>query len=784
MELAEKQAPVKDSAGPRWFLPVGKLKKYLHLLGLVLLGTTGLGWVFSFPTLKLLIVTFNGDIGLFKPGEMTNPVQQFFGGMPQLLWFGFIAGAALYFATQPRPAKPIVPQSYALTEWFGFAWRGLGVLALLAILGLAAAGRLEATRQLGTTDLVRTDYDEGVHAAAALLMARGNTIYKDFFLTQPPVAPLLWSLPLRMEGGEWAGLNDFLRLRLFSTLIALVTIGLAYITASKMGGKWGGVLAGSLTALALAIDGSAVRTEQQLMLEPVVNLFTVAALAAFVQYDPAYKRSYWLYIAGVFAGLALSVKVPALTVLLALGLSLLIWRRWRSLLIYGIGGLSGYLSLNIYFFITSGTDFIKQAYLYQLLRPFNDLSLAGGFQSETTLTAFDYLARTPQLAFTLLLAMGGLVAIVASWLTKSGAERWLPIVLLAALTCYLYTGKAGFFPHYYDHMVLPLALLGGGIINAWRLNWWSNKPLLAGGAIVGLGLVFVGWQAGQVATREPVRAEWSIERATATNFANLGLEKGTMLSWDARYSFIAGYPMPRDSYNKYMVDSAAYVEYLGLGLETQDLGTVAGRAFFKSKNEDLRQLRYTAAMQNNFLKTAENSDYLLLEPRADSQLTEDTRRKLKQLLANRLDSKEMSIFSNRWLIQRTTDYVFGEKMRLVGINSQYEVKTPGKVPLTFFWQAETKINEDYVIFVHLINEAGEKVAQRDTAPRNGARDTSQWQPGELFDDDQSLEIATNLPPGRYKVVTGVYNPGDGKRLAVSGTGNDSVVITEVTIVGL
>ena len=129
--------------------------------------------------------------------------------------------------------------------WLGWVWRlvGVGLLALILVIGVNY--RLADSLNIGGTDLVRTDYDEGVHASAALLMAHGKQIYRDFFLTQPPVGPLLWSLPLRLGGEAWGGLSDFLRLRLFTTLLSLITIALVYLSGRTLGRQVGRANRGS-----------------------------------------------------------------------------------------------------------------------------------------------------------------------------------------------------------------------------------------------------------------------------------------------------------------------------------------------------------------------------------------------------------------------------------------------------------------------------------------------------------------------------------------------------------
>ncbi len=92
------------------------------------------------------------------------------------------------------------------------------------------------------------------------------------------------------------------------------------------------------------------------------------------------------------------------------------------------------------------------------------------------------------------------------------------------------------------------------------------------------------------------------------------------------------------------------------------------------------------------------------------------------------------------------------------------VELPGELipgqPLTavLHWQAEA-LNSAYpTVFVHLRNEAGDIVTQSDHQPQGGAYPVAAWTPEWAVRDDLQLDVPADLPPGRYELVAGLYEP--------------------------
>ena len=61
------------------------------------------------------------------------------------------------------------------------------------------------------------------------------------------------------------------------------------------------------------------------------------------------------------------------------------------------------------------------------------------------------------------------------------------------------------------------------------------------------------------------------------------------------------------------------------------------------------------------------------------------------------------------------------------------------------------MNENYTVFVHLVDSDGIVRGQKDNAPVNDTYPTSLWQPGEFVTDAYTLPLPPDLPPGDYAV---------------------------------
>ncbi len=83
--------------------------------------------------------------------------------------------------------------------------------------------------------------------------------------------------------------------------------------------------------------------------------------------------------------------------------------------------------------------------------------------------------------------------------------------------------------------------------------------------------------------------------------------------------------------------------------------------------------------------------------------------------------------------------------------------TPGETAtVSLYWQALAAPDRDYTTFVYLVGERGQMAARAEGQPVYGTRPTSGWQPGDTMIDPHRLTIPTTTPPGRYRLLAGIY----------------------------
>ena len=129
----------------------------------------------------------------------------------------------------------------------------------------------------------------------------------------------------------------------------------------------------------------------------------------------------------------------------------------------------------------------------------------------------------------------------------------------------------------------------------------------------------------------------------------------------------------------------------------------------------------------------------------------------------------------------------GDAITLVGYDLSAEEAHPGEtLDVTLVWRAEAVPEGDYTVFVHLIDEGGNLVAQDDHPPLDDQYRTTFWAPGDVVRDTYHLALDSDQPPCTCTLLVGMYDAeADARVLAFDGVdgrfADDAVIAGGVTV---
>jgi hypothetical protein len=125
---------------------------------------------------------------------------------------------------------------------------------------------------------------------------------------------------------------------------------------------------------------------------------------------------------------------------------------------------------------------------------------------------------------------------------------------------------------------------------------------------------------------------------------------------------------------------------------------------------------------------------------------------------------------------------FGEHITLESYAVSPEFVQPGDiVQISLFWQADALLETRYKVFLHLLDEQGHIVAQRDSEPGGGLALTTTWPAGETIPDNHGVLIPPETPPGRYTLILGLYDLTDPASRLLTPDGNDSFLLNTIEV---
>ncbi len=116
------------------------------------------------------------------------------------------------------------------------------------------------------------------------------------------------------------------------------------------------------------------------------------------------------------------------------------------------------------------------------------------------------------------------------------------------------------------------------------------------------------------------------------------------------------------------------------------------------------------------------------------------------------------------------NYQYGDSVQLHGLTlSSLRVQPGDSLTVTLYWETQQPIDTSYAVFLQLIDDQNNKLAQRETFSGKGMYPTKRWLPGEIVVDEIALSIDPNASaPQAYRLIGGLWNIKTGERLPLRG----------------
>ncbi len=596
-----------------------------------------------------------------------------------------------------------------------------------------AALLLAGGQRLPPAGLLGAQADEGVHLVVASRVAAGAAVYRDLFENRTPLAEWLLALLFELTGA------DLFAARVLAVAAGVITVA-ALIAVARLagGGRWGSRLA----ALLFAAAPLAVFWGRFALLEPFALALSALSLAAGLRARRGRGARWWV-AGGALAALALLSKQTAVVYAAVFLLFLLLEAR-RGLRPW----LAGFLSPLVVFaalLLAQGAWEPYWAFASGAAR----LSAAVAW-AEVARMWLDWAARQPLGPLVSVAALVALFSRRPALLLLGGwaAAEWLALLLAPDL-------RLGFGG--YSHYLLPFlaaaaafAGAGAGVAAPER----RNRSLLLAGGLLALLTVPAWWADLRHAALEttyphPDRlAEQEIGHAAAL----LAGEDERLLVLGNAAFYLTAQRQP-----------ASRFFHLPEYLPRSDLAPQVERALLDALSSD-----ETGAVLLSGLHMAER-----LPPAVAGALWQ------QWTPAARFSypyQRDVFLFRPRETAAPVGELArFGEGIVLRALDATF---LDGRALLvTAHWEAEVAQAGDLVAFAHLLDPAGNLLAQHDGVPAVGFRPVASWQPGELIADDHWIVLSEGGLPAGATLSVGLYRPADVTRLDRSdGSGENSYLM--------
>lgn len=581
-------------------------------------------------------------------------------------------------------------------------------------------------------DAYAWDYDEGPYLQAAALAARGHPLYADVVLNKLPY--LTWLLQAGFATGGLTLITARATI-LLTTLLGFVSLGL-------LSELWWGKGAGPATLLVfLTLSETTVRAAVVMNDLPAMSL-VLATLVAATRYRQRAQRR-WLFVSALAFALAvgthpllLFTAVPILWICIASEQKAPpdLRRIVRVLVVFGIVGA---IVLGMTLLVIDLPGFVRWVVDYNTTAAQNAAAIFGWVSIAEYLTEHWPLLGLTACALVLLAQsrrrLGISASIVWAFMTLSALALYRPL-----------------WQHYLIFLLYPLVIVaGGGVVESFKL-WGKSSRKTTPHRIVGLAslclLALMGYQ------RLRIPLDWSETPAghdETAAYLTQHIEPEDFIVTDNQFfAFAQGYPVPpalTDTSFKRIRHGYLQIGEVVSAIHAHDV-------HFVVLDNDAGRFHHFPEMMGG------------IEAITDDPTCFDA----------------LCIYPVRRY--HTTASTLGAAVRLAGYTTVEEGNTQ---TITFYWESLQPLDEDLTVFVHLLDENGNLVAQHDGPPLFGDAPTSNWETGMLIPDPHPLALS-NIAPGTYTVTVGMYRRPSLERLPafdVKGRRwqHDAIVLTTINV---
>ena len=424
-------------------------------------------------------------------------------------------------------------------------WRWLALASLILLLAAGLGLRLvdftdppldvHAWRQLRSASIARGMYYDMLPGADSAVRQQAHYLGVTFQVLEPPILERLTAYAYLLTGGETLWMA-----RLFSVLFWMIG-GLALFDLARRMTGWDG----GLVALAFYLFLPFANTHSRaFMPEPLLIMAVLLAVWAAYRWTENFHWK-WAVLTGLFAGLAILIKVFAVfPLVLAVGLLLLARPGWRAVLrspqTWTVAALSVVIPSIYYLILLKGQ---AGNYLATWTLPFLYMLVDPAFY----IRWLHEIHNLFNLAF-VLLALVGLALL-------PGRGRWMALGLWGGYVLIGLSVPSLITSHIYYNLILTpfvalsLAPLGAFLGSQIRRQGWFWQALLVVVVLVGLGDAAI-WARKQL-TAEDFRQEpvfWTELAASLPNDGDiiaLSEDYNTRMQYFG-WRFLAQYPYSFD----------------------------------------------------------------------------------------------------------------------------------------------------------------------------------------------------------------------------------------------